>query len=66
MQMEHDDFTSTFILCLKQLMQGDSNQYNNLGLRFMATFVTSFQAEDMHPLFDSIFEWIFNVSLIFS
>lgn len=41
--MEHDDFTSTFIICLKQLMQGDSNQYNNLALKFMAKFVTSFQ-----------------------
>lgn len=41
--MEHDDFTSTFILCLKQLMQNDSNQYNNLALKFMAKFVTSFQ-----------------------
>lgn len=64
--MNHDDFVSAFILCIKQLMQGDPNQYNNLGLKFMAKFVASFQAEDMHPLFDSIFQWIVKVSLIFS
>lgn len=43
-------------------MQGDFNQFNNIGLKFMAEFVSSFQAEDMHPLFDSIFQWIFKVS----
>lgn len=62
LQMEHDEFETTFILCLKQLMQGDCNHYTNAGLKFMAEFVTSFQAEDMHPLFDSIFQFIFNVS----
>lgn len=60
--MEHDDFTSIFIVCLKQLMQSDFNQFSNLGLKFMAGFVTSFQAEDMHPLFDSLFLWILKVS----
>lgn len=60
--MEHDDFTSIFIVCLKQLMQSDFNQFSNLGLKFMAEFVASFQAEDMHPLFDSLFLWIFKVS----
>lgn len=52
-------------MCLKQFMQQDSNQYNNTGLKFMAKFTTSFQAEDMHPLFDSMFEWIFHVNILF-
>lgn len=62
LQMEHDDFKATFILCLKQLMQADCNQFSNTGVKFMAEFVSSFQAEDMHPLFDSMFQWIFKVS----
>lgn len=63
LQMEHDDFTTVFILCLKQLMQTEFNQFTNTGLKFMAEFVSSFQAEDMHPLFDSIFVWVFHVSI---
>ncbi|XP_037033540.1 condensin complex subunit 3-like [Bradysia coprophila] len=58
-RMEHDDFTTVFIVCLKQLMQSEINQFTNTGLKFMAEFVSTFQAEDMHPLFDSIFVWIF-------
>lgn len=62
--MEHDDFVSSLIPCLKQLMQCDSNQFNSTGLKFMAEFVSSFQAEDMHPLFDSVFLWIVTVSTV--
>ncbi|KAG4067432.1 hypothetical protein HA402_009669 [Bradysia odoriphaga] len=58
-RMDHNDFTTIFIVCLKQLMQSEINQFTNTGLKFMAEFVSTFQAEDMHPLFDSIFVWIF-------
>lgn len=63
-QMEHDRFTDTFIHCMKQLMQADVNQYTNAGLEFMGRFVSTFQAEDMHPLFDSVFQWIFKVRIL--
>ncbi|KAJ6635929.1 Condensin complex subunit 3, partial [Pseudolycoriella hygida] len=57
--MEHEHFTSVFINCTKQLMQGDMNEFKNRGLKFMAEFVSTFQSEDMHSLFDSMFMWIF-------
>lgn len=61
--MEHDDFTSIFIKCLKQFMTGAESRYKEIGLKFMAEFVSTFQAEDMHPLFDSIIQWNLKVSL---
>ncbi len=60
--MEHDEFTESFINCLKQLLQVEGSNFVDIGLKFMAEFVTSFEAEDMHPLFDSIFQWLFKVS----
>lgn len=62
--MKHDEFTEIYIDCLKHLMGSDFNDFTDTGLKFMAEFVSTFQAEDMHPLFDSIFEWNLKVKSV--